>query len=201
MNNLPDKLSRVVIQPTEWTLNNTVLRQFYSNLGGSNDRSLCIVSQQEDGHLLHLGPSSLAYTVDAFLVIWNQMFAYAFPPNCLILKVLEHMKQGHCQVILIAPQWPRRHWYTDLLQLCIAIPIKLPIMHNLLSQPNMIIYPPDPECMVAINRQLFANGFSQEVRNLFTHLGEQALKKSILINSSSSVVGVVRSKLIHIQHL
>ena len=143
----------------------------------------------------------LAYAVDTFLLIWNQMFVYAFPPICLILKVLEHMKQGHCQVILIAPQWPRRHWYSDLLQLCIANPIKLPVMLKLLSQPNTVICHPDPECMVAINRQLFANSFSQEVRNLFPHLGEQALKKSILVNSSSSVVGVVRSKLIHIQHL
>ena len=58
LNNLPDKLSRVVIQPTEWTLNDSVVRQFYSNLGGSNDRSLCIVSQEEDGHLLHLRSSS-----------------------------------------------------------------------------------------------------------------------------------------------
>ena len=33
------------------------------------------------------------------------------------------------------------------------------------------------------------------------HLGEQALKKTILVNSSSSVVGVVGKKLIHIQHL
>ena len=70
------------------------------------------------------GHHLLAYAVDVFLVTWNQMFVYAFPPICPIPKVLEHMKQGHCQVILMAPQWPRRHWCPDLLQLCIASPIK-----------------------------------------------------------------------------
>ena len=59
----------------------------FSDLGSSNNRSLCIVSQKEDGHLLHLGPSSPSYAVDAFSVTWNQMFAYAFPPICLIPKV------------------------------------------------------------------------------------------------------------------
>ena len=87
----------------------------------------------------------LAYVADAFFVTWNQMFAYAFLPICLIPKVLKHMKQGHCQVILIAPQWLKRHWYLDLLQLCIANPIKLPVTHNLLSQPNIMIYHLDPK--------------------------------------------------------
>ena len=30
----------------------------FSNLGEANDRSLCFISQEEDGHLLHLGPAS-----------------------------------------------------------------------------------------------------------------------------------------------
>ena len=80
----------------------------------------------------------LAYAVDAFSVAWNHMFAHAFPPICLIPKVLEYMTQGHCQLILIAPPWLRTHWYTDLLQLCIAIPIKLPVTHNLLSHQNRV---------------------------------------------------------------
>ena len=33
----------------------------------------------------------LAFAVDAFSVTWNQMFAYAFQPICLVPKVLEHM--------------------------------------------------------------------------------------------------------------
>ena len=63
-------------------------------------------------------PQALA--VDAFSMSWNQMFAYAFPLICLIPKVLQHMRLVQCQVILIAPQWPRRHWYPDLLEMCIA---------------------------------------------------------------------------------
>ena len=69
-------------------------------------------------------PQALA--VDVFSMSCNQMFAYAFPPICLIPKILQHMRLGQCQVILIAPQLSRRHWYPYLLEMCIANPIKLP---------------------------------------------------------------------------
>ena len=134
------------------------------------------------------------------------MFVYAFPPICMIPKVLEQMKQGQCQAILIAPHWPRRHWYLDLLQLCIAKPIKLPLTHNRLSQPNTIIYHPDPT-VFSLNAWLLSTdnslqtAFHRKFETYCPHLREQALKKTILINSSSSVVSVVGNKLIHIQYL
>ena len=177
----------------------------FSDLGSSNNRSLCIVSQQEDGHLLHLGPSSPGVRCRCVFGNMESNVCVCIPTN-LPDFFLEHMKQGHCQVILIAPQWPRRHWYPDLLQLCIANPIKLPVTHNPLSQPNTIIYHPDPK-VFNLNAWLLSTdnslqtAFHRKLETYCSHLGEQALKKTILVNSSSSVVGVVGNKLIHIQHL
>ena len=34
------------------------ITEHFSNLAETSDRSFCIISQQEDGHLLHLGPAS-----------------------------------------------------------------------------------------------------------------------------------------------
>ena len=39
------------------------------------------------------------------------MYAYAFPPIQLIHRVLCHMKQYQCTVILIAPSWPPQQWF------------------------------------------------------------------------------------------
>ena len=144
--------------------------------------------------------------VDAFSMSWNQMFAYAFPPICLILKVFQHMRLGQCQVILIAPQWPRRHWYPDLLEMCIANPIKLPLRQELLRQPKSIIYHLDPE-VFSLNAWLLSTYsskqevFHKELEVYCQHRGGQVLRKTTLVNSSSSVAGVVRNKLIYIQHL
>ena len=130
INILPDQLSRIVIRPTEWTLNDSVLQKIFQiwekpliDLFASYHNKKMDIFCPWDQH-----PQALA--VDAFSISWNQMFAYAFPPICLIPKVLRHMRLGHCQMILIAPQWPRRHWYPDLLKLCIANSIKLPLSHD-----------------------------------------------------------------------
>ena len=108
-------------------LRDSSVTQDFSYFGETDDQSFCFVSFHNkkmdifctwDHH-----PQSLA--VDAFSMSWNQMFAYEFPPICLIPEVSQYRGLGQCQVILIAPQWPRRHWYPDLLEMCIANSIKL----------------------------------------------------------------------------
>ena len=66
-------------------------------------------------------PSQLAFATDALSISWD-----AFPSMTLIPKVLQHLKSSG-QLILITPQWPRRSWYTDLLQMLIDYPVGLPI--------------------------------------------------------------------------
>lgn len=83
------------------------------------------------------------------------------------------MKQFQCKIILIAPQWPRRHCFTQLLQLCIAQPIRLPCIPNLLRQPKTAIYHPKPEIFnlnawFSVDRQFRTQGFSNNVRKLLS---------------------------------
>ena len=206
LNILPDQLSRIVIRPTEWTLNDAVLHKIFHiwgepmiDLFASFHNKKMDIFCTWDHH-----PQALA--VDAFSMSWNQMFAVAFPPICLIPKVLQNMRLGQCQVILIAPQWPRRHWYPDLLEMCIANPIKLPLRQDLLRQPKSIIYHPDPK-VFSLNAWLLSTDsskqevFHKELEVYCQHHGGQVLRKTILVNSSSSVAGVVKNKLIYIQHL
>ena len=86
-----------------------------------------------------------AYAIDALTISWEEMFAYVYAPICVIPKVLQHMQKFNCQIILIAPQWPCRHWYTNLLQMSVESPMKLPIRSDLLSQPKTKIFHPNPE--------------------------------------------------------
>jgi hypothetical protein len=56
---------------------------------------------------------------------------------CLISRVLHHMKQFHCKLILITPFQPRRPWFPDLLNLSVVQPLCLLLVTNLLQQPNL----------------------------------------------------------------
>ena len=65
--------------------------------------------------------------VDAFLQPWDNLQAYAFPPIAIIMRVLLSLRVSHnCDLTLIAPFWPQRKWFPDLLELLPDIPIELP---------------------------------------------------------------------------
>ena len=75
--------------------------------------------------------------VDAFLQPWDNLQAYAFPPIAIIRRVLLKLRNSHhCDLTLIAPFWPQREWFPDLLELLSDIPIELPKRQDLLRQPH-----------------------------------------------------------------
>ena len=118
-----------------------------SCMGRTTDRSVCVSTEKQTQIVCSWIPHREALALDALTILWENMFAYAYPPICLIPKVLKHMEQFRCQLILIAPKWPRRHWYTDLLQMSIACPWKLPLWSNLLQNPNTI--PREPKVSIS----------------------------------------------------
>ena len=42
---------------------------------------------------------------------------YAFPPTILIPSILARIRQSRCRIVLIAPIWPQRPWFPEVLQL------------------------------------------------------------------------------------
>lgn len=113
------------------------------------------------------------------------------------------MRLYQCQIILIAPQWPRRHWYIELLKLLVDIPRKVPVQANLLHQPKSKVNHPNPEVFnltawllsaEASRRRVFLN----KLENCLLPLGERVHRKITPASSRSSVAGVVQGKLIPI---
>ena len=59
---------------------------------------------------------------------------YAFPPVTLLPVVLDKVIRDKAKVIVVAPRWPHRPWFTTLLHHLIAPPVALPPRQDLLSQ-------------------------------------------------------------------
>ena len=75
--------------------------------------------------------------VDAFLQPWDNLQAYAFPPIAIIKRVLLKLRASHnYDLTLIAPFWPQRECFPDLLELLSDIPIELPKRRDLLLRPH-----------------------------------------------------------------
>ena len=80
-------------------------------------------------------PSALA--TDALLQSWNGWLAYAFPPWSLIPTVLKKLRSSSGVLLtLIAPYWPQRPWFPELLDLVVDGPVALPLSQDLLRQPH-----------------------------------------------------------------
>ena len=92
-----------------------------SGIGHTIDRPFRVRSKSQGRSILLVDTKSKSMDDRSALSVPRQnMNAYAFSPIGLIPKVLQHMNKFSCQLFLIAPQWPRRHWYTDLLQMLVA---------------------------------------------------------------------------------
>jgi hypothetical protein len=203
-NSLADSLSRKVLYQTEWSLNSEIVRKIF-HLWGEPLIDLFATYQNKQTSLFCTWTNHpQAYATDALSISWKGMFAYVFPPIPLIARVLAHMRQFQCQIILIAPRWPRRHWYPQLLELLVANPIVLPVQENLLSQNK--IWHPDPENLnltawLLSTDSLKQKVFRQKLENCSPNLGDRVPKKTTPQNLENSVAGVVKEKLIPIQFL
>ena len=80
---------------------------------------------------------SRAAGMDALLQPWDNLQAYAFPPIAIIRRVLVKLRSSrNCELTLIAPFWPQREWFPDLLELLSDVPIALSSRKDLLRQPH-----------------------------------------------------------------
>ncbi|PIK52323.1 reverse transcriptase [Apostichopus japonicus] len=97
----------------------------------SEHRLVRFSDQRQAPSLLHadLPPQSMG----AFSISWEGMEAYAFPPLCLIQKVLLKLNLARTRLLLFAPYWPRRPWFPILLDLLAGIPRSLPDSPHLVS--------------------------------------------------------------------
>ena len=136
-NVLADTLSHPHQLPSsEWSLNMDVFRSLSSqwpvmiDLFATSDNHRCSI---------YFSPSRdpLSAGTDALLQSWDGLLAYAFPLWSILSQVLAKIRVSlQTLLTLVAPYWPQRPWFVDLLQLSVAPPVALPARPDLLFQPR-----------------------------------------------------------------
>ena len=141
LNVVADKLSRLgqTIQ-TEWSL----LPEVFQTICSRWHRPQIDLFAMRFNNKLRLFfspvPDPLATAVDALSLPWEDLDAYAFPPAAILGKVVEKLQDSPCKrIILIAPGWPNMPWFWDLVAMSSQIPLSLPNLPNLLTQPFNLI--------------------------------------------------------------
>ena len=136
-NVLTDSLSRPHQLPSsEWSLNMDLFRSLTRqwlvmiDLFATSDYHRCSTYFSPFRDPLSVG-------TDALLQSWDGLLVYAFPPWSILPQVLAKLRVSHWALLtLIAPYWPQRPWFVDLLQLSVAPPVTLSARPDLLFQPR-----------------------------------------------------------------
>ena len=134
-NTLADRMSRVD-KPisTEWSLNQEIANKVFQIMDfPSIDLFATRLNHRLPFYVSPI-PDQKALSIDALSMDWNRIHAYAFPPFHLIPAVINKIRLSQCKIVLIAPLWPDRPWFPELLSLLVSPPVSLPVIPNLLAQ-------------------------------------------------------------------
>ena len=137
LNVLTDSLSRrCQVLGSEWTLCPQAFAELLRRWPATID--LFVTSMTH--HLpVYFSPmyDPMSAGTDAMLQSWDGLQAYAFPPFSLLPRVLAKVRVSRgLELTLVAPFWSQHHWFPDLLELLLEIPLFLPRRRDLLRQPH-----------------------------------------------------------------
>ena len=132
LNIFMDQLSRERVWPKEWQIHKIVVQTLFQ-IWGTPLIELFASKENKQTPVLFFDSTPRCISNRCSV---NLLGRNVYPQICLIPKVLQHMEQFHCHIILIAPKRPHGFWNQDLLKFLIACPRKLPLWPDLLQQPK-----------------------------------------------------------------
>jgi hypothetical protein len=133
-----DRASREFKDELEWTLEQPIFDHIVHLFGKPSMDLFASRLNYKVQPFCAFHPDPLASTIDAFTITWTGFLGYAFPPFCLLGRVLQKIIQDRAEVILIAPEWPTKPWYTLIRTLAIAPPYHFPVTNETLFLPHRL---------------------------------------------------------------
>jgi hypothetical protein len=135
LNIVADHLSRNFNDQTEWQLNKQIFQRLCSRFGNPDIDLFASRLNCQLNKFIAWHPDPDAIAVDAFTVDWSTSYFYAFPPFCLLPRVLQKITFDQATGLVIVPCWPTQAWFPRLVQLLAELPVMLPKFASLVTHP------------------------------------------------------------------
>ncbi|KAK9400751.1 hypothetical protein NXF25_011465 [Crotalus adamanteus] len=142
-NTQADSLSRAKVDQAEWRLDPALFEEISRRFGQSHLDLFATPKNTQLPRFFSRFPTPGSEGTDALRCQWPVQLLYAFPPLPLIPATIRKLILEGAEVILIAPHWPRRPWFADLVDLSISPPWRIPPDRVILSQGKLLH--PDPQ--------------------------------------------------------
>ena len=144
LNRAADELSRQQSRPGEWRLHPQSVQLIWEHFG---DAQVDLFASPENSHCqLFYSLTEGTLGTDALAHSWPLgLRKYAFPPVSLLAQTLCKIREDEEQVLMVAPFWPGRTWFPELVLLATAPPWPIPLRKDLLSQRRGTLWHPRPD--------------------------------------------------------
>lgn len=194
----------VHIDGKEWSLDQTLIDAVFLALESPQVDLFATVLNKKLPIFCSLTYGKGEYCVDAMSINWERIYGYAFPPIPMIPRIIRKVRKDKAIVLLIAPIWPRRSWYSDLLDLLCHPPILIPIKENMLFQKG--VYHNNPQFLKLAawklsGKDYLIKEFRKNLSTLFYQQGPIQPKEFIMDNGSALQIGVIQGLSIPLFHL
>ncbi|XP_040188033.1 uncharacterized protein LOC120920173 [Rana temporaria] len=133
-NSLADYLSRHRVERDNWSLHPEVFAEVTNKWGYPEADLFANQENSKTEEFFSLNPGDRSLGIDALANPWPFDLCYAFPPIRLIPDELRKFLLEETDLILIAPFWPKRPWFSLLQSLVSEPPLRLQNREDLLSQ-------------------------------------------------------------------
>ncbi len=142
-NRAADELSRAAL-PGEWRLHPQAVQLIWGRFGAAQVDLFASPETTHCQEFYSLTEATLG--TDALAHSWPRgLRKYAFPPVSLLAQTLCKIREDKEQVLLVAPYWPNKTWFPELMLLATAPPWPIPLRKDLLSQRRGTLWHPRPD--------------------------------------------------------
>ena len=125
LNKVADRESRANPDSSEWKLDTKVFRKISAIWGKPHIDLFASRTCHQLTPYFAWKPDPLSKATDAMQQEWSFPLTNAFPPFCLIGRVIKKARSLQTPTILVCPLWQTQGWYPMLLQSLIAEPVIL----------------------------------------------------------------------------
>ncbi len=141
-NRTADELSRAAL-PGEWRLHPQTGQLIWRRFGLAQ---VDLFASLETSHCqLFYSLTERTLGTDALAHSWPRgLQKYAFPPVSLLAQTLCKIREEEEQILFVAPYWPTRAWFPEVMLLVTAPPWQIPLRKDLLTQRQGTFWHPRP---------------------------------------------------------
>ena len=207
-NTVADAESRRSFEPSDWKLHKGVFDQLQKVWSPHNVDLFAARHNRQLPRYFSFKPDPEAEAVDALAQCWSDLRAYAFPPFALIGRCLWKLEQEKVkELVLIVPVWHNQTWFPTLLTKLIDLPILLPDLKKIITNPAGEAHPLIEKSSLhlaacRVSGQVYRNKeFLMSLSESFQQHGGKAQKNLIHQHGESGYFGVVEQTPIPFHHL